>query len=649
MVRALVIRLGEALEPVQARLEAEVPVYEARRPGDVILKTHDAPVSAVGNLSKPVQLLREQLEEALLQSLTELLALAPGRGADFVLDVYVLLNLGEPLVANATSVIVDMLAKIVDQNFRTIFPRHRTGTARRFRVIPIAILPAAADCEKARDDAVDELQTLYTTFSEAREDGEDESFVDRVFLLDALTSRGIASRDDLVDQVMCFLRLAVFGGVRRSPDFVRMFEAPHDDLFATFGIVCGEVDYAAIDGALTERMKRAVAATLGPADDIDLPGLEQLLPVRVLDDPDLLDRTLAELEALPLRTLEADGSGAVGPLIAHYDALGARAKAWRETDSGTTTMTPQHGPPEDSGAARAFGLSGLIALIFGGIVAAVVHFVALMSVAIVIGSGVGVALVAFIATWFVVKPRTSDEPRDSAPQTVASSVATPSETQGAVIDVLEHAIDAQRTKLRNLLQALAGVETGISTDETGSERSNMESKFRSPLVSPGLEDILYNEAAGSAAALAQNWLRSIGSWQELLDSDVRPSGEDLDDFCAAHFDVGARPIFGSTNARDCVAPVLKELVQTWTQGVGLFLEGESRVQFDPDGFDIVFDHSVFAPKALRPMIGELVSTSRTALSMHRETVVCEDVFIVSAATGIHPDAVAPLADRGGNR
>ena len=641
MIRALVIRLGDALAPVQERLQVEFEIHQQRDERSVILRTHDAPVAAVGNLSRPVQVLREQLEAALVESLGELLSLKPGDGGEFVLDVFVMLNLGEPLVANATSVIIEMLDAIVDANFRAIFPRHRTGSARRFRIVPIAILPAAADCEKARSDAIDELQSLHDTLVEGR-DGDDDFFVDRVFLLDAMTSRGIASLDDLVDQVLAFLRLVIFGGVRRDPDFVRLLEADHSDLFATFGVAVCEVDYHAVATALRRQMTATTAQALAEEARTVLPRVDELLNVRVLDDAAALELALGELEALPLRTLAADGCGAVGPLLGRYDALAARVDEWRaaseETDSGDEEPAAAVG----GGVSGAFWISFVVALGLGAAVAVAAHYIALASLAAVIGSGGGVAFIACLAIWLVLRqPRPPQKAAAAAPRPVST------ETRGAVFDAIEHTVEQQRTKLRQLDQALVAVRQAFDADgELTFDPPGDTHRFREPLVSSELLRSLYEQRVATAdpRAVAAQWLDSVGDWSALLGGTARPTAALLDAYCASRFTaLGHQPMFQEAVARHAVSVTLRGFATRWRAGVGAFLEGESRMQFDPDGFDGVFSNCVFAPVELHADLSAAIEGS--TLRLHRTPVVCDDVFVITALTDIHPDAVSPLADR----
>ncbi len=650
MVRALVIRLGEALAPVQRRLEAEFVGRRADELTRVLLQTHDAPVAAVGNLSRPVQLLREQLEAALTQSLTELLTLKPGSGTDFVLDVYILLNLGEPLVANATNVVIEMLARIVDHHFRAIFPRHRQGSARRFRIVPIAILPAARDCEKDRTDAIDELRAVHDAFAAARKLDDREFLVDRVFLLDAMTARGIATRDELVGQVLAFLRLVIFGGVRRHPDVVRLLESDRNDLFASFAVACCEVDYEAVSALLTARMKAALAAALIAEQSADLPRPAELLPVRLLEDPDALEHGIGELEALPGRILQADGAGAIRPLCALYDEVDARLAGWRADGSDPAEVvrdTTAVAVRENSGNS-ALGIGFLAAVVLGAAVAAAAHFFALASTTVVAASGGGFAVFAFLVTWLLLRGG-SDEVDDSAPAVSPrpADQADDTERRAAILDALEHTIDGQRTKLRALREGFDAIARAHEIEPPFDRLDAEATPFRQPLVSPELMRDLYaqHSSVSDARAAVATWLGTCGEWVELLDGHARADAYGLEQFCEARFrTVGSQPLFTKVGARECVAPRLASFVETWRAGLPVFLEGESRVQFDPDGFDQPFSNMLFAPEPLRAELSAQLAEQGSMLRLHATPIAIDDVFAITAMTDIHPDAVSPLAD-----
>jgi hypothetical protein len=642
----LVIRLGEALSDPLERIERE---YRAREAGGALDSTRaafvDAPPAAVGNLTNPVEVLREKLEEQLLGALTELLRLTDsGADSDVLLDVHLLLNLGEPLVANASVVVIDMLTAIVDHNFRAIFPAHRTGPSRRFRIIPTALLPASADCAKAREDAVTELAKLHDTFEERRKNADLEFPLDRFFLLDAVTGRGIAAMEDLLDQVYGFIRLLLFSGVRRSTEMVSLLEAECTDLFASFGVASCEVDFRRVRDVLAARMARNVARTLAGRGATVLPAVTEILPSRVLDDPERRDRALEEIDELPVRTLEVDGSRSVQSLGALYDELLERLQTWRETAT-SNPATPEADSadrPERGGNGAAAGWGLLGALLLGAGVFAVAHFVLVVSVAASALTGGAFALVAFGIIFGLLRHASSDR----GPHPPTSAAPSPSATE--VLDALEGRVRARRSQLRALASSLDAIAGAFDIEAPIPDATAERRLFVEPLVSDDLLQHLYEGQASDddLRALADRFVTSVAPWKTLLrDRDGLTSAR-LEDFCNAHFqELGGQPLFVDPEARACVYDVLRSFVDRWKEGLPVSLEGEAHKQFDRDGFYHVYDSIVMASGDLSADVGTCIREANAVLEVSRRPSEIDDVFVITAVADIHPEAVAPLRNR----
>lgn len=649
MHRALVIRLSEDLADAIDRVAREYAVRaEAGTNPALVARFMDAPPQGVGNLTNPVQVLRENLEGELLQNLTALLRMSPGAGRDFVLDVFVLLNLGEPLVANAASVVIDMVLDLVDGHFRAIFPAHRTGAQRRFRILPVALLPASADCRKAREDAIQELGALHDAFAERQRAREGREFpVDRFFLLDAVTGLGIAALDDLTAQTASFMRLALFSGLRRKVEFVQLLESECSDLFATFGVSCCEVDFEAVRETLTERMLVRAAEVLAEEGISVLPSVDELLPHAVLDDPVVRDRVLEELDSLPLRSLEVEGSIVIQPLRRAYYELLQRLAGWR-TAYSEKPPTPKKAEPLPRKEASATFLAFVGACALGVIVFCVAHFALVVSAGTSAATGGAFAVLAFLLVLlFLPRREATAENKPAQPPS--------EEPPFEVIQVFEQIVRSKASQLMALQTALQGIAGAVDLDpeEDGEEEPERpQSMFRDDLVTDSLLHLLYVRRANDddVRALADRFLLTLGTWEELLDGDVVPTSEGLDEFCREHFEaLGGQPLFTDPDSRDCVAEVLSAFLDRWRKGVPSFLEGESRKQFDPDGFRTPFSSCVIGPAELAAEIGSCLRADDGVLNHWDAGSALDDVFVLTAVIDIHPDAVAPLADSRGER
>ena len=126
---------------------------------------------------------------------------------------------------------------------------------------------------------------------------------------------------------------------------------------------------------------------------------------------------------------------------------------------------------------------------------------------------------------------------------------------------------------------------------------------------------------------------------------VRVDSTSLESYCAEHFrELGGQPLFSDADCRSCISDTLQELFSRWSGGVSPMLEGESRQQFDPDGFRRVLESSVIGPADLTADVQSRLDSTTSAMKLHRASSAMDDIFIVSILLDVHPDAVASLAE-----
>ncbi len=640
MYRVLVIRLGSALEPTLREIEREA---ERRGPATSICRFFDAPAAALGNLTNPVQVLREKLEADLRSALSALLRF-DGGASEVRLDVFVVANLGEPMVAAAVDVVVEMGERIVAEEFATIFPSHRRGKERRYRFLPIVLLPASGDGELSRPRTAESLGELAELLEARRERTAKRDFpVDRIFVLDALTSRGILPLEALLDSARGFLRLMMFGGVRRHPDVVQMLETPSRDLFATFGVACCESDGDRLRDRLEQELVRRVTRALAEPTSCTLPSANELLPAAALEDAETHLRVQGELEALPVRTLQVEGFAAARPLADIYRELDDRLKKWEELAGSNGEVVPVSRPT--SGAAtRNAALAGG-GLSFGGLVFAVAHFGLLVPIATAAAAGgifgavaAGTLLAAFGGAGApeteVVSGGSGGEPAGVAPDANSSRRAS-----------LMSTVATQRTRLEGFVGHLDKVASSIAVPEAlaGDDASTPPSVFRLTMVTEPVHAAMFARRVRSAEEheIAESFLRSQGSWEELLDGAARIDVAALDAYAAEAFaPLLDGPLFDRRDLRELALPAIRKFLQTWNAGLPALLEGETRLQFDDDGFRTPFRSTLFRSShwaALFEQLDQIPTGSVLDVGLE-----LEDIFLMTAVTDIHRDAVAPL-------
>lgn len=642
MYRSLLIQLGETFAEAVDRLVRE---HQARETvgvlGDVRLEQLCAPVEGVGNLSRPIAALRERLERDISEALEDLLALSPTSTEELLLDVFVLGNLGEPLVANAITVVVDMIVSIVDQRFRTIFPPHRRGSARRLRVVPLLVLPGARECENDRDAAIAELHTLHETVLERRDVEAGPDFpIDRVFLLDAVTTRGIGQVSDLVDQVRLFLRLLMFTGIRRDASFAAVLESECNDLFASIGIACCEVDFVALRETLAARMALQAARALTTAAPCVLPPAAQLLDARILDDAHAREKAIAELDALPARTLAVDGLTALQPLAALFAELVERLDGWSAVASEhPTAMEPT--PSRDRAASPALPSIGA-GLALGGFVFALAHFGLILSVGSSAATGGAFAVIAAATVFLLMRGR------DTAGAASNDETAPGDDLDGRVVAIeeIQGAVQSRKGQLEGLRASFDGIEQSFSLDDVTVEITASATTHCDVLTSPQLLDLLFQRRvpADAALAMANGWLAAVGSWEALLRQDARPTAADLQTYCDEHFaDLGGSRLFEDADCRERASPVIHAFLERWKSGVPIALEGESLKQHDADGFRTPLTAALVAPDPLAVELSTTVRNLDSPAVVQYTKSRLDDVFMVSVLLDVHPDAVAALA------
>ena len=371
--------------------------------------------------------------------------------------------------------------------------------------------------------------------------------------------------------------------------------------------------------------------TVSPAD---------VLPVGVLESEALLEPVLEEVSSVAARSLRADGITVLPALAALYAGMAKLLSDWRNRPVAPPSSLAAESvdTPAAPGAMAALGVGAG----FGGAVGAVAYFAAAATAALAALSGVAFGIFAAIATFVMV--RKPDDSVVSDPQRVVAANDAHKAYVARALDALEGAVQTQRERIAALQTTLVGVSEARAVDDDARELPH-DRVFRTQLVTAEIVEAIHGSQVSEAEALdeANRWLQSLGTWDELLRRDVAIDATELDTYCAARVERHDVSLLLSDPAcAELTRTRIAEFVGTWKHGIACSLEGESQKQFDPDGFDEPLRNVVFASPVLRAEAIKNAAAAESVLTLHDDDHDLHDLFILTAMTDVHPDAVAPL-------
>ena len=625
MHRVLLIRVGKDLEPCFDYLNA-CALERNGEPALAVRFVH-ASAEALGNLSQPLEILKERLFGDLTDALTALLRQVPGRRGGFLLDILIVTQHGEPMTTKASQVVVSAVHEIIVERFSAVFPGGAQSVGVGWRMQEIGILPGHADSKRPRNEMLSSLREHVEWVKERREN---EWPIHRMTLLDATTPGGISPLEDLLDQTESLIHLLVFSGIRRSPLGIQLFETVSSDMVATCSIARLETPAGWIQESMVAKMLAAIANHLLRQRSVTVATPDELVGDDIFENPEKRFEFSATLRAHLVEALTMHGTAAIIPLLHLLELLPDHIRRLAEiaTAAQRTDVTP---PAQQYG--RIPTVSGLTVALGGGTFG--VAYLAL-GLATIMSAGIALAT-AFVgaAALLMVLPKAqTSETRQTSSRKEGEPL--PAEMAGILIGhVAQLESDLRRTQ-----SAFEGVAAGIdlTTPVALPQRA-----FVSALASEELASTIF-ESLGTISdgdSAARRWIDGLGTWADILSGVTLPDPSGLHSFVRAEVQaLDFSEVLDSSAVRAHARPLIQAWISSWSSGLGQNLEINHLKARDLDGYRHVFENHVLAPASYEGIVLDALQGS----SLRVGPPTSRDFFIVTAITDIAPQAVLVLSE-----
>lgn len=643
MHRVLVITIGRKLEPMLARLKSD---YEQRVAAGFLsadrvqIEFLAAPVEGVGNLSNPVEALRETLYRNVIERLETLLELRPGRRGPFFVDIVFITNHGEALASRSEAVVFNAVHDVIPSRFGALFPDGRAASERRLKLISLALTPLDRSTNRERSEVLDALEEHYMRLSSLRSQ-ETHTSSNVLFILDGLTEHGLAREVDIVAQAENFVRLLAFSGARRHELLVRLLETESDDIGATFGIASCSIRPEGIVSSLRRRLTRSIADALRGTPHANLPSLNELIPASCTDSDSNFREVLEGVQETPIRVLEIDGPGALPFTTELFEnALQRLEHLGRESNRRPHESTELDEDTDSRGWLITLGAISV------GSLTALIGVVALgLAILPAVASGGALTMVAMIAFYILSQAASTQAPTPDDSRKHKLELEAKRDRAAA----LEAALLEQLRRVNALMEHFENLTRDLDThsNTAGPTADDPPSSFVSVLESDELYVELFESVCPylNGPAALQAWVEALGGWRRLFEEPYALSNTSLVGFSLQTLDeTVALEVFENTNCRNALQPVIRNFLETWGEGPPRFLEHISQQQHDADGFKHPVKRAIFMPESLEPAAREtLGETSRISPAYSDSNI--HDVFVVDTTTDIGLNAIPILTQR----
>lgn len=588
-----------------------------------------APAAGVGNLSSPVEVLKKRLWEDVRSALADLLRAQPGERDPFTLDIILVGDFGAPNAVEALSVCLDAVRENLNV-FGSVFPDHEVGVARRWRVYVAGFLGMERRSDERRGALRGWLESLQALGS--GEDGR-QRYVDRVFVLDSVTPRGICATDELAGQLINFCRLLLSGEMRNSEGLSRSLVEPGRDLLASAGCVRANIPIVAVRRRFTfaltqesvESMKKVARLHLAPAGE--------MLPHSLDEEPAL--KAVAHLRERIMECLLQDGVEALTPL---QDWLLRILDVGQEQlDTVRKAAESEENTPQPTRHGLVWAVSGVLAAL------AYAASIFLVGASAMLSAGASLGVLGVVAALMYLG--------FAASQPEAKKKETKPEPEDDPRERFMKEVMALRNDLASMQNSLRTAATpAIEADQLDEGKSH---PWSIDLGSEEIAKILFETAHpfGSGKDTMQSFVESIGGWERLFTTreDLMVGGVQL--HCERTLDaLSTHAMLSNKQVLNLLEKRLRDFFETWKSGVSVHLDLNSRQIHDPDGIRGAAENLVVAPLALTQIVQNCVAetldkngtqgAANAQKNLYREGL--EDVWIVTIAHDIHLDAVPTL-------
>ncbi len=609
MHRALLIEVGQTFEPAFERLRKQL----AGRIETGHVSFVDAPMVGDGNLSRPVGRLQDSLENTVADALAPLLRLQPGERGEIRLDVFVCADCGERRAVEAALELIESTVTQLQTDYATVFPAHRDGLERGARVFPIFVLPHNRDADRPRAEAIEQVGAFLDALPSAS-----DTFVDRVFVLDAVTARGVAPASALVEQVETFLRVATEPTFRNDDTLLGALDRPCSGRLASFGAARFELPIDEIWAVAASEAGKELIASLaqGKPEEFMLPAPEELAPSFAILRDDALERAVEALEGVVERVIRQDGFAAVEATAKLAVEVEERIAAWRAaglTRRDDDASASELARTDADGEPRLLAFFG--SLLLGGAMVAVAHFAIGMTMAASFGIGSFFMLCGLVFAFFVIRLVQAQNEEVLATMELDREAPVPNNqlTPEQRLDLLTSAAVNARSQANRILAQLEGL-TAWDADPTSRESRPWSWK---PDARP-LGELAYaaTRRHSTAGELGQAFLETLPDLKQMLRGNARIEMDAVERFAREYTLPCREPrVASEPDIERELRNEFEQFVETWRDGATTFWEPNREHVSRPARTPV--RNLLFAPAPMEALVEHALRTRETALTLQR--------------------------------
>lgn len=656
MYRALVIGLGDRFRPAVRRLDRLDPTAGSNDASEAAISGFS--IFESSEKTSTGESFRDELRERAVEQLTSLLevgASPPSGRPD--LDLFVLADLTEPTVRDVLIDAIETLGRVISEEFEPIFPAFRSADQRRVRTVAVtAISEREPD---TRLEAYAALRALHDDASGSQTEEPETFLLDRVYLLDRVTPTGIVPPETLVESAENFVELATATGARHTDPIADLVEGGGTELFGTVSVAVWSIELHRARRRLVDRLSFEIAASLTPAtpepSEVDPPvSLSPLRRDSTLDDEQLFRSLRDRIETKPGRIRESGGVADAIALTAEYEQLVEALRDSRsrvenaleeiEQKEGETDAEPNATSTSDTrsrtriASSFASGLLLFIAMYGTSEVLFEISSRARLTWGLVFGA-IGALLTWWLSGLAVSQPETESAGRNDRSDR-RRRLANRRERLDKLVESAELALRRLRTMRRTLEALRDELDVPRSEPEPSTTSQGDSLPLRSKVETRRLDDALFDSHLRypNAAAATRSFgdsLPPIGEWETF---DELPAGR-LRSFAEEAFETMiGEDIFARREIRRATSEQLESFLDTWRHGLPLFVDLQSRAQYDPDGFHTAAENLIIAPTQLA-RAAEQTEIDIPGLTRGLDLDHGDRLFIVRALHDVHPEVL----------
>lgn len=656
MYRALVIGLGDRFRPAVRRLDRLAPTAGSDDASDEAISGFS--IFESSEQTSTGESFRDELRERTVEQLTSLLEVgaSPPSGRP-ELDLFVLADLAEPSVRAVLIDAIETLGRLISEEFEPIFPAFRSADQRRIRIVAVTAIS-----ERDPDSRLEAYATLRTLQDEASGSQTDEpatSLLDRVYLLDRVTPTGIVPPETLVESAENFVELVAATGARHSDPIAGLVEGGGTELFGTVSVAVWSVEIAGARERLVDRLSFEIASMLTPEppepSEVDPPiSLSPLRRNSTLDDDELFGSLRDRIETKPRSARNTGGVAEAIALTSEYELLVEKLHDARSRiESALGELDQNNGQTDADPGETSTSKSGTRTRIISSFVAGLLLFTAMFGASDILFEissrvrltwGLIFGVIGALLTWWLSGFAVSESSSETTARNDRGDRRRRLETRRERLETLAESAELVLHRLQNMRRTLEALRDELDVRrnprEASTESQSDSLPLRSTIETERVDDAIFESHlryrdVAEATRLFGDSLPPISEWEAF---DELPADR-LRSFAEEAFETMAgEDIFARREIRRAASEQLASFLEVWCHGLPLFVDLQSRAQYDPDGFHTAAENLIIAPTQLA-RAAERIEIETPGLTRGLDLEYGDRLFIVRALHDVHPEVL----------